>query len=142
MTAIATASTATSNVAVPTRRAARRAGLVVSGLAAAFLLMDAVMHVLNVQPVQDASRVLGFPPGAAVAIGLVELACVALYLVPRTAVLGAVLLTGYLGGAVSAQLRIEAPLFSTLLFPVYLGAAVWVGLWLRDARVRRALGRP
>ena len=100
------------------------------------------MHVLNVQPVQDANRVLGFPPGAALGIGLVELVCVALYLVPRTAVLGAVLLTGYLGGAVSAQLRIEAPLFSTLLFPVYLGTAVWVGLWLRDARVRRALERP
>ncbi len=137
---VATSTATTSTVS--TSRSARRAGLVVSGLAAAFLLMDAVMHVLNVPPVQDASRVLGFPPGAAVGIGLVELACVALYLVPRTAVLGAVLLTGYLGGAVSAQLRIEAPLFSTLLFPVYLGAAVWVGLWLRDARVRRALDRP
>ena len=127
---------------LPTRSSARRAGLAISGFAAAFLILDAVMHVLNVQPVQEANRILGFPPGAALGIGLVELVCVALYLVPRTAVLGAVLLTGYLGGAVSAQLRIEAPLFSTLLFPVYLGTAVWVGLWLRDARVRRALERP
>jgi hypothetical protein len=87
-------------------------------------------------------RTLGFDQGAAVGIGLLELACVALYLVPRTAVLGAVLLTGYLGGAVAAQLRIDAPLFSTLLFPVYVGVALWVALWLRDARVRRALDRP
>ncbi len=88
---------------------------------------------------REAMATLGYAPGAAVLIGVVELACVALYLVPRTAVLGAVLLTGYLGGAVAAQLRIEAPLASTLLFPVYLGVAMWAGLWLRDARVRRLL---
>ena len=114
-------------------------GLAISGLVSAFLLFDVVIHVLEVEPVRDAMRVLGFRPGHAVLIGVVELVCLVLYLVPRTAVLGAVLLTGYLGGAVSAQLRIEAPLFSTLLFPVYVGIAVWAGLWLRDARVRRLL---
>ena len=106
---------------------------------AAFLLFDAVIHVLDIAVVQEATAALGFPAGSAVVMGLVEFACLALYLVPRTAPLGAVLLTGYLGGAVAAQLRIEAPLFSTLLFPVYLGVLVWLGLWLRDARVRALL---
>ena len=126
---------------VPSRRQ-RRAGLVVTGLVAAFLAVDAVLHVVDPPAVREATAALGFPAGAALVMGLVELACLALYLVPRTAVLGAVLLTGYLGGAVAAQLRIEAPLFSTLLFPVYLGTAVWAGLWLRDARVRQALASP
>ena len=127
----------------PARPAARRlrTGRVVTALVAAFLLFDAVIHVLDLPVVQEAMAALGYPPGAAVPIGLIELACLALYLVPRTAPLGAVLLTGYLGGAVAAQLRIEAPLFSTLLFPVYLGVLVWVGLWLRDSRVRALLQR-
>jgi DoxX-like family len=131
---------ATTPAATATVTPGRRAGLVISALTGAFLAVDAVLHVLNVQVVQDAMRTLGFGPGAAVGIGLLEIVCVALYLAPRTSVLGAVLLTGYLGGAVCAQLRIDAPLFSTLLFPVYVGTAVWVGLWLRDARVRRLLG--
>jgi len=127
----------------PTRAGTRRSrtGRVVTALVAAFLLFDAVIHVLDLPVVQQAMSALGYPPGAAVPIGLIELACLALYLVPRTAPLGAVLLTGYLGGAVAAHLRIEAPLFSTLLFPVYLGVLVWVGLWLRDARVRALLQR-
>jgi hypothetical protein len=137
MTTTSTAATA-SGLAAP-RNLGRRVGLGLHALVAAFLLLDAVLHVLEVEPVREAMATLGYAPGAAVLIGVVELACVALYLVPRTAVLGAVLLTGYLGGAVAAQLRIEAPLASTLLFPVYLGVAMWAGLWLRDARVRRLL---
>ena len=127
----------------PARSATRRSrtGRVVTALVAAFLLFDAVIHVLDIPVVQEATAALGFPVGSAVVMGLVEFACLALYLVPRTAPLGAVLLTGYLGGAVAAQLRIEAPLFSTLLFPVYLGVLVWLGLWLRDARVRALLQR-
>jgi DoxX-like family len=136
VTSIAAAPAAPAPAAVAS---GRRAGLVISALTGAFLVVDAVLHVLNVQVVQESMRTLGFGPRAAVGIGLVEIVCIALYLVPRTAVLGAVLLTGYLGGAVSAQLRIDAPLFSTVLFPVYVGTAVWVGLWLRDARVRRLL---
>lgn len=120
-------------------RGARRGGAVITGLVAAFLLLDAVIHLLRPEPVEAATRALGYAPAAAVVMGLVELACLALYLVPRTAPLGAVLLTGYLGGAVAAQLRIDAPLLSTLFFPVYVGVAVWVGLWLRDARVRAVL---
>jgi hypothetical protein len=69
-------------------------------------------------------------------IGVLELVCLALYVLPRTSAVGAVLLTGYLGGAFCAQLRIEAPLFSTLLFPIYTGVLVWLGLYLRDQRVR------
>ena len=117
-------------------RTRARVGLVLTALVVAFLLFDAVIHLLDVTPVKDAMAQLGFRPGAAAVIGLVELACLVLFVVPRTSVLGAILLTGYLGGAVAAQLRIEAPLFSTLLFPVYTGVLMWAGLWLRDADLR------
>lgn len=120
-------------------RAAVRTGWVLTGLVSAFLLVDAVTHVLRPAPVVEATAALGYTSGAAVVMGVVQLACLALHLVPRTAVLGAVLLTGYLGGAVAAQLRIEAPLASTLLFPVYVGVALWAGLWLRDRQVRDLL---
>ncbi len=113
-----------------------RAGYVISALTALFLLFDGVIHVLAVDPVVDSMRALGFPASAAVGIGVLELLCLTLYVVPRTSVLGAILLTGYLGGAVSAQLRIEAPLFSTLLFPVYTGVLLWLGLYLRDSQLR------
>ncbi len=113
-----------------------RIGQVITALVAAFLLFDAVIHILNIAPVVEGSRTLGFDVDVMPWIGALELALIGLYVVPRTAVLGAVLLTGYLGGALCAQLRIEAPLFSTMLFPVYVGVALWAGLWLRDARVR------
>ena len=116
-----------------------RTGTVVSALAGAFLLFDAVTHLSRIQPVLDSFAALGFPASAAVPIGLLELACLVLYAIPRTSVLGAVLLTGYLGGAVCAQVRIEAPLLSTALFPVYVGAAVWLGLYLRNADLRALL---
>jgi hypothetical protein len=115
---------------------AARVGQVVTVLISAFLLFDAVIHLLALEPVVESFRELGFPPGQAFAIGLVELGCLVLYLVPRTAVLGAVLLTGYLGGAVCAHLRVESPLLSTTLFPVYVGIAVWAGLYLRNGVVR------
>lgn len=113
-----------------------RAGQVISLVVTAFLLFDAVIHMLAIEPVVESFRELGFPAWQALPIGIVELACLALYAIPRTSVLGAVLLTGYLGGAVCAHFRAESPLFSTTLFPVYLGIAVWAGLYLRDARVR------
>ena len=122
-------------IAAP-RRTAVRVGRGISWFFAAFLTFDAVIHILNIAPVVDGSRRLGFDVDVMPWIGVLELALVVLYVVPRTAVLGAVLLTGYLGGAFCAQLRIDAPLFSTLLFPVYVGVALWVGLWLRDERVR------
>jgi hypothetical protein len=121
-------------------RVARRTGLAVTGLVTLFLLFDSVTKLLRLPPVVEATVQMGFPAWTVPVIGGTLLACLVLYLVPRTAVLGAVLLTGYLGGAVCAQLRIDAPVFSTLLFPVYTGVVVWLGLYLRSAALR-ALGR-
>ena len=122
--------------AIPTSARARWADRVLSGLPVLFMLMDAAMKLVHIQAVTDASARLGWPDATNGGLGLVVLATVALYLVPRTAVLGAVLLTGYLGGAVAIHLRIGDPLASTTLFPVYVGALFWAGLYLRDARVR------
>lgn len=119
-----------------TRRLPAVAGWVATALVSAFLLFDAVIHLLNIPTVQEGSVRLGFDPAKALIMGAVETGCLALYLVRRTSVLGAVLLTAYLGGAFTAQLRIDAPLFSTLLFPVYTAVFVWGGLWLRDPAVR------
>ena len=122
--------------AAPTGRTARRVGYALTGLVTLFLLFDAVTKLLRLQMVVDATVQMGFPASTVPVIGGTLLVCLVLYLVPRTAVLGAVLLTGYLGGAVCAQLRIEAPLLSTLLFPVYTGVLVWLGLYLRSAALR------
>jgi hypothetical protein len=115
----------------------RTIGWVLSGLAIAFLLMDATMKLLALQVVLDSSAPLGFA-GAAMArtLGVVLLACTLLYAVPQTAVLGAILLTGYMGGAVATHLRMGDPLFSHILFGVYLGVLLWLGLYLRDTRLR------
>jgi len=113
--------------------------VVVTALIALFLAFDSIIHILEIDASVESFAELGYPEGSAVAIGVLELACLALYVIPRTAVLGAVLLTGILGGAVSAHVRIESPLFSTTLFPVYVGVAVWVGLYLRDPRLRTLL---
>jgi hypothetical protein len=123
--------------ATPSART-RWAGRVLSGLPALFLAFDGVIKVLNLQPVAEASQLLGLPVELAPGVGILLLACLTLYLLPRTAALGAVLLTGYLGGAISLQLRIGAPLFS-LIFPVLLGVLLWGGLYLRDAQVRALL---
>jgi hypothetical protein len=120
----------------PVGRSARRVGYAITGLVALFLLFDSVTKLLRLTVVVDATVQMGFPAWTVPVIGATLLVCLGLYLVPRTAVLGAVLLTGYLGGAVCAQLRIEAPLFSTLLFPVYVGVLVWLGLYLRSAALR------
>ena len=117
----------------------RTAGVVVTAVVGVALAADAVTHVLDIAPVRQASAELGLPAGLAVTIGVVEALCLALYLLPRTAVLGAVLLTGYLGGAVLANLRVDEPLFSTVLSGVYVGVALWAGLYLRDERVRALL---
>jgi hypothetical protein len=113
-------------------------GRVLSALAAAFLALDAVMKLIQPQFVIDSTRGIGWPadPATLWVLGGLLLASTALYIWPRTAVLGAVLLTGYLGGAVASHARIGSPLFSHDLFGVYLGIFVWGGLWLRDARIR------
>jgi hypothetical protein len=112
-------------------------GRVLSGLVVLFLLMDAVMKFVKPAPVIEACVKLGLPVETITPIGILLLLCTLLYIVPRTAVAGAVLLTGYLGGAVAIHVRAQDPLFSHALFPVYLGALMWVGLYLRDSRVRQ-----
>ncbi|HEY3115082.1 MAG TPA: DoxX family protein [Gemmatimonadaceae bacterium] len=112
------------------------AGRVLSALGALFLLFDGVIHVLKITPVVEAFAQLGYPLGVSVTLGIIEIICVILYLIPRTSVLGAILLTGYLGGAVAAQVRVGAPLFSTTLFPVYVALLIWGGLYLRDDAAR------
>ncbi|MGH2901323.1 MAG: DoxX family protein, partial [Solirubrobacteraceae bacterium] len=93
-------------------------------------------------PAVEGSTQLGYPESAIVPIGLILLACLVVYVVPRTAVLGAVLLTGYLGGAIATHVRVGNPLLSHTLFPIYVAAMVWGGLWLRDGRVRAMLAPP
>jgi hypothetical protein len=96
-----------------------------------------VLPKLAMMPVAEETMAqLGWPPGYAFAIGVLELSCVVLYLIPRTSVLGAVLFTGLLGGAMATQSRAESPLFSHVLFSIYLGLFMWGGLWLRDPALR------
>jgi len=111
------------------------AGRILSALPALFLLLDGVMKVVKPAFVVEATVQLGYPESVIVALGVVLVACTILYLVPRTAVLGAILLTGYLGGAVATHVRVGGPLFSFLM-PVILGVMLWGGLYLRDERVR------
>jgi DoxX-like family len=115
------------------------AGIIVSALPALFLLMDAVGKLVKPAPVIEGTIGLGYQESVIVPLGVVLLVCTILYIVPKTTVLGAILLTGYLGGAVATHVRIANPLFTHQLFPVYLGVLIWLGLWLRDARVRNLL---
>ena len=101
-----------------------------------FLLFDGITKVMKVPVVLQASAQIGFSENLIVPIGITLLVCTILYVIPRTSILGAILLTGYLGGAVSIQLGIGNPLFSQTLFPVYFGMLVWLALYLREARLR------
>jgi hypothetical protein len=107
-----------------------------SALPALFLVMDGVMKLMKPDFVVKATVQLGFPESVIVPLGIVVLVCVILYVIPGTAVLGAILLTGYLGGAVATHVRAGDPLFSHALFPVYFGILLWGGLYLREERLR------
>jgi hypothetical protein len=120
----------------------RWTGRALTGLTTAFLLFDAGIKLVGHPEVTKSSLALGLPVDLAPSLGVLTLICLALHLVPRTAVLGAVLLTGYFGGAILAHLRVGDPLLSHTLFPVYIGALLWAGLYLRDDRVRRLLTAP
>jgi len=111
-------------------------GRVLSGLAVAFLAVDAGFKFLLTPEAAAATADLGWPVDMAPLLGVLELVCLALYLVPRTALLGAVLWTGYLGGAIATHLRVQNPPFSHTLFPLYVALLIWGGLWLRDRRAR------
>ena len=110
-------------------------GRISSALPALFLLLDGIMKLVKPVFVVEATVQLGYRESVIVGLGVVLIACTILYLIPRTAVLGAILLTGYLGGAVATHVRVGGPLFS-IIFPVILGAMLWGGLYLRDERVR------
>jgi hypothetical protein len=117
-----------------------RTGRILSGLVVLFLMFDSLGKFLKPVQVVEAFARLGFPMNISLAIGTILLACTILYAIPRTSILGAVLLTGYLGGAVASQLRIGEPLFSHVLFPVYFGILLWIGLYLREDRLREFIG--
>jgi hypothetical protein len=115
-----------------------RASRALSGLPALFLLVDGGMKLFKPAAVVEATVQLGYPESTIVGIGMVLLVSTVLYLIPRTAILGALLLTGYLGGAVATHVRVGAPPLNAL-FPVVFAALLWGGLWLRDRRVRDLL---
>jgi hypothetical protein len=120
-------------------RAALWGGRIASGIAVLFLLFDAVGKLLRPAAVITGTTQLGWPARVILPLGIIQLVCLILYLVPRTNVLGAILWTGYLGGAVATHVRIGNPLFTHILFPTYLAALLWGGLWLRDLRLRSLL---
>ncbi len=121
---------------VPTARP--RAGRIIGALAILFLLFDGAIKVLQLAPAVEGSAQLGYSASQTLGIGLLALACLLVYVIPRTSVLGAILLTGYLGGAVAAHLRAGSPPFP-VLFPIIIGALLWGALVLRDARLRALL---
>jgi DoxX-like family len=112
-------------------------GRILSTLTILFLIMDIVFKFIRPIPPQVMQSItqLGFQPSLLIAIGILLTICTVLYVIPATSVLGAVLLTGYLGGAVSAQVRVGNPLFGYVLFPVYVGVVMWAGLCLRESRL-------
>src|ERR1700733_6462071 len=110
-------------------------GRVITGLIVVFNLLDAAMKFAKPAQVAEAFVRTGWPLELSVPLGFILLICTVLYVIPRTSVLGAILLTGYFGGAVATNLRLENPLFSNTLFPVYFGVLVWTALWLRDPRI-------
>lgn len=132
-------STASGKSATRTTKTQRRIGRIVTVVPVAFLLWDGVIKLLNIDPVVESFARLGYPEGIGPSIGLVEVACLACYAVPRSSALGAILLTGYLGGAVATHARVGDPLVSHSLFPVYVGVLLWAGLFLREARLRTLL---
>ena len=110
-------------------------GRIVSTIAALFLLVDAVAKLFKPAPVVEGTVQLGYPESVIIGLGILLLVCTILYMIPRTSVLGAILLTGYLGGATATHVRVGGPLFS-ILFPGIFGILIWGGLFLRDERLR------
>ena len=129
----------TDSLALPTANKRPWAGYIVSALPVLFLLVDALGKFIKPEQVVTGTVDLGYQESVIVPLGVLLLICTVLYIIPLTSVLGAVLLTGYLGGAVATHVRIGNPLLTHQLFPVYLGALLWLGLYLRDARVRSIL---
>jgi len=119
----------------PESTPARWLGRAVGTLAVVFLIIDSIGKLLEVRPVVEGTARLGYRPESVFGLGITLALCVLLYVVPRTSLLGAVLLTGYLGGAIATHVRVGSPLFTHVLFPVYLSAFLWASLLLRDPRL-------
>ncbi|HEV7765248.1 MAG TPA: DoxX family protein [Thermoanaerobaculia bacterium] len=124
------------NVSIETSRKALWTGRILSGLAILFLLFDAIGKLVRPIEVVKGTTELGWPVEVILPLGIIQLVCLILYVIPRTSVLGAILWTGYLGGAIATHVRLGNPLFSHILFPVYIALLIWGGLWLRDRRLR------
>jgi hypothetical protein len=131
------ATTTVPSGAAPAARATRAqwTGRILSGLVVVFLAFDLALKLLQLPQAVEATAKMGFPDGTLPALGVVQLICLIAYLVPRTAILGAVLWTGYLGGAIATHLHTGGPLFN-YVFPFLVAALLWGGLWLRDRRLR------
>ena len=112
------------------------AGYILSGLPALFLLIDAVGKFVKPAAVVEGTQQLGYSESVILPLGVILLVSTIVYLIPRSSILGAILLTGYLGGAVATHVRVGSPLFSHVLFPVYLGVTLWLGLYLREKRLQ------
>ncbi|MCC6328908.1 MAG: DoxX family protein [Acidobacteria bacterium] len=120
-----------------TGKGKRWAGYILSGLPAIFLILDAVGKLFKPEVVVKGTVELGYPESVIVPLGILLLVCTIIYLIPQTAVLGAILLTGYLGGTVATHVRIGNPLFTHILFGVYLGVMLWLGIYFRESRLRQ-----
>ncbi|HEY2645359.1 MAG TPA: DoxX family protein [Candidatus Acidoferrales bacterium] len=114
-------------------------GRIISGLVTAFMIFDGTIHIMKPPPVVQAFAQLGFPIRLAIPLGIVSLTCALLYAIPQTSILGAILLTGYLGGAVAVQVPTQNPFFGEVIFPVYIGIFVWGGIFLREERLRKLI---
>ena len=139
--ALAQSAPLSSSAAIAPSSRGRLVGRILSGLAIAFLTFDVALKLVPNKMALEATVGLGYQPHHVAIIGAIGLVCLILYVIPRTAPLGAILWTGYLGGAIATNLRLDLPLFSHTLFPIYVAALIWGGLYLRDPRVR-ALVRP
>ena len=141
--ASATATPVTQPVPAPAAisRASIWTGRTVSGIISVLLAMDAGLKVFMLGPAVEGTAQLGYPLYVVFPLGLIEAVSLVLYLIPRTSILGAVLWTGYLGGAVATHVRLDNPLFTHMLSPIYVAIMLWGGLWLRDRRLRNVFAK-
>ena len=129
----------TADQTAPASKTALWAGRIASALVVMFLIFDGVIKLMEIGPVLESFAELGYPASQARGIGILVLACCLLYAIPRTSVLGAILVTGLLGGAITSHVRVGDPVFSHVLFGAYIGVFAWGGLFLRDVRLRALL---
>ncbi len=124
------------NYYVPVSDSGLWTGRILSGVAVLFMLFDSITKIMMITPVVKATVQMGFSSDTVATIGGILLVCTLVYIIPHTSILGAILLTGYLGGAVASNLRLENPLFSHTLFPIYIAVLIWGGLVLRDGNLK------